>query len=335
MTKTISQNSGKVSSVQRSLRNQVKKAEHSAVMGAVGGRSERDLMEYYLEHFTQFDTLTGLPNRRQFHDLLSRALERTRRRNEMLGVMLLNVDAFKAINFKCGYLNGDQVLKELAFRMQALTRKSDTLARLGGDEFAVILEDLAGAEEAAVPAKRALAELCRPLLVAGGAIPLSVTIGIALSPRDAADPDGLLRTADMAMSDAKEHAPGSYRFYSQELDSRTRRDESRRAEIERKLMRLTPREQEVLKILIEGKANKMIAYVLGTSARTVENHRASIMRKMEADSLAQLVRMVIDHRMVAAATAAPAALCTRGFTEPGAPPLYSVALADSLPERHA
>ncbi len=74
------------------------------------------------------------------------------------------------------------------------------------------------------------------------------------------------------------------------------RDELRRAEIEQKLARLTPREREVLDMLVAGKANKMIAYLLGTSPRTIEHHRATIMDKMQADSLPDLVRMVLDLR---------------------------------------
>jgi diguanylate cyclase (GGDEF)-like protein len=213
----------------------------------------------------------------------------------MVGIMLLNVDSFKAVNARHGHLNGDLVLKEVAERFKQCTRKSDTLARLGGDEFAVILEDLTEKPDAIVPAQRALEALSKPMAISGKEIQISATIGIALCPLDVADLDGLLRTADAAMCDAKDHARNTYRFYSPELEFKTQRDELRRAEIEKNLARLTPREREVLDILIAGKANKMIAYLLGTSTRTIENHRASIMTKMQADSLPELVRMVLDH----------------------------------------
>jgi diguanylate cyclase (GGDEF)-like protein len=226
---------------------------------------------------------------------LNGAIARAARHRQMTGIMLLNVDSFKAINTVHGHRNGDLVLKQVAARLKQSTRKSDSLARLGGDEFAVILEDLTDRPGAAVPAKRALEALSPPMQIDGTKILITATIGIALYPLDVADVDGLLRTADAALCDAKDHARNTYRFYSPELKLKTQRDELRHAEIEKKLARLTPREREVLDILIAGKANKMIAYLLGASIRTIENHRASIMDKMQADSLPELVRMALDH----------------------------------------
>jgi diguanylate cyclase (GGDEF)-like protein len=271
------------------------------------GELSREQLEYYLGHLAQYDVLTELPNRSQFHDRLSGALARAARHKQMAGIMLLNVDAFKAINIKHGHRGGDLVLKEVAARLKQCTRQSDTVARMGGDEFAVILEDLTGKEGAEVPAQRALDALSRPMLIDGKEVLITATIGIALYPLDVADLDGLLRTADAAMCDAKDHERNTYRFYSAELDFKTQRDELRRAEIEKKLARLTPREREVLDILIAGKANKMIAYLLGASTRTIENHRASIMDKMQADSLPELVRMVLDHRGLSTVNAGPPA----------------------------
>ena len=262
---------------------------------------ERKQLEIYLGQLAQYDVLTDLPNRRQFCDRLSGAIARASRHLQMCGVMLLNVDAFKAVNIKHGHDAGDSVLQEVAARLKHCTRLSDTLARLGGDEFAVILEDLVEQQGATVPAVRALEALSQPMMIDGREIRITVTIGIALCPRDVSDVDGLLRTADAAMCDAKDHARNSYRFYTPELEFKTQRDKLRRAEIDKSLTRLTPREREVLDALLAGKANKMIGYLLGASTRTIENHRASIMTKMQANSLPELVRMVLDHRAVPAA----------------------------------
>jgi DNA-binding NarL/FixJ family response regulator len=125
---------------------------------------------------------------------------------------------------------------------------------------------------------------------------LTVSIGITIFPLDGRDLDTLLRNADVAMHYAKERGRNNYQFYSPELDAHTRRDELRRAETERRLASLTPREREVLDLLISGKASKMIAYLLGTSSRTIDIHRARVMEKMGADSLPELVRMVLEHR---------------------------------------
>jgi diguanylate cyclase (GGDEF)-like protein len=271
----------------------------------VGETFNREQLEYYLAHLAQYDTLTELPNRSQFHDRLSGALARAARQKQIVGVILLNLDSFKAVNVKHGYAKGDIVLKQVAERLKHCTRKSDTLARLGGDEFAVILEGLIAKEGAVVPAQRVLDALSQPMSIDGKQVVITATVGIALYPLDASDLDPLLHAADTAMCDAKDHQRNSYRFYSAELEFKTQRDELRREQIETRLASLTPREREVLDILIAGKANKMIAYLLGASTRTIENHRARIMDKMQASSLPELVHMVLDHRGLPPAVPAP------------------------------
>jgi diguanylate cyclase (GGDEF)-like protein len=261
----------------------------------------REKLGYYLGQIAHWDVLTDLPNRTQFHDRLSGALARAERQRSLAGIILVNVDFFKAININHGYAIGDRVLQNVAKCLKECARKSDTVARLGSDEFAVILEGLNAREGASLPAQRILEVLNAPMLFEGTKVVLSATIGIAVFPGDSKEPDGLLRAADAAMCDAKDHARNTYRFYSSQLDFKSERETIRHAEIERKLTSLTPREREVLEVLISGKANKMIAYLLGTSTRTIESHRARIMHKMQVASLAELIRMVLDHRPVATA----------------------------------
>jgi diguanylate cyclase (GGDEF)-like protein len=257
----------------------------------IGSKPElRDL----LGELAQVDFLTELPTRGQLLDRLTGAMARATRNATLLGVMLLNVDRFKAVNRTYGYRIADLVLKEMAERLAYSTRKSDTIGRFGGDEFAVILEGLQERQGAAIAADRALSVVSSQAFVVDGIeIHATATIGIGFYPTEAQDVDTLLRQADVAMCYAKEHAPNTCQLYSPELDFRSRHDQQRRAHIERKLASLTPREREVLGILVEGKANKLIAYLLGASTRTIENHRAKIMAKMEADSLPDLVRMVL------------------------------------------
>ena len=265
-----------------------------AVQLLVRDITERRRLESRLSYLAQYDLLTDLPNRSQFRDRLGGAVARAIRNKQLVGVMFIGLDRFKAVNAKLGQKAGDLVLKLMAERLGHSVRKSDTLARLGGDEFSVILEGLAEKEGADVVAQRELESLSRPLLLDGQEVRLTASIGIAVFPPDADDLDALLRNADVAMYYAKEHGRNNYQFYSPGLDARTSRDERRRTEVEQKLARLTPREHEVLDMLVAGKANKMVAYLLGTSTRTIENHRARIMDKMQADSLPELVRMRLD-----------------------------------------
>jgi diguanylate cyclase (GGDEF)-like protein len=261
-----------------------------------------------LGELAQVDLLTELPSRGQFLDRLTGAMARATRNEKLLGVMLLNVDRFKAVNRAHGHRVADFVLKEMAARLKRSTRLSDTIGRLGGDEFAVILEGLEERQGAAIAADRALKVVSGEAFVVDGIeIRVTATIGIGFYPTDADDIDTLLRQADAAMCYAKEHSPNTCQLYSPELDFRSRHDELRRAHIEQKLASLTPREREVMGILVEGKANKLIAYLLGASTRTIENHRAKIMAKMQAESLPDLVRMVLSADAASSTPGAPVA----------------------------
>jgi diguanylate cyclase (GGDEF)-like protein len=259
--------------------------------GTDGKRNLQDL----LGELAQVDFLTELPTRSQFLDRLIGAMARATRNSTLLGVMVINLDRFKVVNRTHGYRVADLVLKEMAGRLKRSTRGSDTIARFGGDEFAVMLEGLQDRQGAAIAATRALSVVSSEGFAVDGAdIRVTATIGVGFYPAEAEDVDTLLRHADVAMCHAKEHVPGTCQLYSPELDLRSRHDELRLVNIERKLASLTPREREVLGILVEGKANKLVAYLLGASIRTIENHRASIMAKMEAESLPDLVRMVLS-----------------------------------------
>jgi diguanylate cyclase (GGDEF)-like protein len=269
----------------------------------------RKQLEYWLGHFSQFDLLTNLPSRTQFVDRLTGALARALRDERIVGVMLLNLDRFKALNVEHGHRNADVVLRTMGARLKQCTRASDSIARLGGDEFSVILEGLVERQAAAIAANRVLNALRQPIAFATTEVVVSATGGVAFYPLDANNIDTLLHHADIALSRAKDRHRGTCQFYSPDLALHSQRDELRQSAARQRLDRLTPREREVLDILVAGNANKMIAYMLGTSSRTIDIHRAKIMKKMEAQSLPELVRMVIE---VQGAAGSPAAspICT-------------------------
>ena len=239
------------------------------------------------------DLLTDLPNRRQFRQHLQAAVDRAIRNRHQLWLLYVDLDRFSAINQQHGHAVGDRVLGEAATRLQACVRRTDLIASAGGDEFLIALEGTTDREGAGVVAGRALQSLAEPFRVDQAQVRTSACIGLCAAPTDGSHPDVLLRNVDVALWQAKSSGRNRLEFYSTQMDDQQRRSALAREDTERKLASLTPREQEVLQRLVAGEANKMIAYMLGASMRTIEHHRARIMAKMDAGSLPELVRMVL------------------------------------------
>ena len=167
--------------------------------------TERKQVEAIREHEATHDPLTGLLNRRGMFDLLSQAIARVKRTRASLALLFIDLDGFKQINDTHGHEAGDAVLREVAARLQASIRQTDTAARLGGDEFTVILENIKhGISDANMLAQKILETLQHPIQLDSVTATISASIGISMHhPDDERSADQLVNAADSAMYTAK------------------------------------------------------------------------------------------------------------------------------------
>ncbi len=174
---------------------------------------ERKRTEERLTYLAQYDHLTGLVNRTLFRDRLLLALARSKRKQQPLGLMLLDLDRFKAVNDTCGHDAGDQLLKAVADRFRSCVREVDTVARMGGDEFAMILEGVSGQQDIVTVAQRIIQAIREPFLIDGQPQSVGVSIGITVYPLDDQSVDELLKHADAAMYRAKQRGGNTFQFH--------------------------------------------------------------------------------------------------------------------------
>lgn len=172
------------------------------------------------EYLSNHDALTGLPNRRFFASRLEHALDLARRNHTELAVLFMDVDQFKLVNDTLGHDIGDELLAQIGARLQQCLRSSDTLARIGGDEFNVLLENVGEMAEVESVLTKCIAQFHEPFTCASHEINATVSIGIAIYPKDGADSISMLKHADLAVYKAKESGRDRYSFFSQDLAER-------------------------------------------------------------------------------------------------------------------
>jgi diguanylate cyclase (GGDEF)-like protein/PAS domain S-box-containing protein len=176
-----------------------------------------------LEHIAHFDALTNLPNRVLLADRMQQAMTQAQRRSEMVAVVYLDLDGFKAINDHRGHQTGDQVLITLAQRMKGALREGDTMARIGGDEFVAVLIDLQDTQASVPLLERLLAVAAEPVLVGDLTLQVSASLGVTFYPQiHEFDADQLLRQADQAMYQAKVAGKNRYHVFDAVQDSSLR-----------------------------------------------------------------------------------------------------------------
>ncbi len=181
--------------------------------------TERQRSDERIAHMARHDALTDLPNRVMLRERLVHELKRVKR-GECLAVLCLDLDQFKGVNDALGHPIGDELLKLVAERLRGCTREPDTVARLGGDEFAIIMTQMQQPMDAASLSKRIRESVIKPYQIEGHQIVTDISIGISVAPFDAAEPDPLLRNADMALYGAKADGRGTYRFFEPEMNTR-------------------------------------------------------------------------------------------------------------------
>jgi len=165
------------------------------------------------------DALTDLPNRLLFRERLAETLAGVGRGSK-LAVLFLDLDRFKGVNDTLGHPIGDELLKMVAARLRHSVRETDTVARVGGDEFAIIQSGIEEPLDTAILARRIGEAVRAPYDIAGHAVVVDTSIGIAIAPNDGTEPDGLLKAADMALYGAKAEGRGTYRFFEAAMDLR-------------------------------------------------------------------------------------------------------------------
>ncbi|MCH8213968.1 MAG: diguanylate cyclase, partial [Proteobacteria bacterium] len=186
-------------------------------VGAIGTDiTESKKAEERIRHLATHDVLTDLPNRALGMDRLSQALALARRNVTMAALVFVDLDGFKEINDTHGHEAGDRVLKEVAGRLSASVRETDTVARFGGDEFLLVLTAMTDKASVTAVVKKVLKSVSRSFAVDGRVTPLGASIGIALYPGDGETPEELLRRADRAMYAAKAAGKNTYRFAKHE-----------------------------------------------------------------------------------------------------------------------
>jgi diguanylate cyclase (GGDEF)-like protein len=182
---------------------------------------ERERAEERIKYLATHDSLTDLPNRAMFGQLLNFSIMTARRYRRHFAVLLIDLDRFKIINDSLGHAAGDTLLVEMASRLRSGVRASDVVARLGGDEFVILLNEITESHQVMIVARHLLSALGKPLELSGHECRVTASIGIAMFPEDGADEQTLTKHADIAMYLAKEEGKNDARFFSNEIKAQS------------------------------------------------------------------------------------------------------------------
>ncbi|MBI2381864.1 MAG: EAL domain-containing protein [Gammaproteobacteria bacterium] len=229
-------------------------------MASLRDSEARADIERRLDYQTNFDTLTGLPNRNLLHDRLHQAMLATNRSGRISALLRLNLDRFKYINDSLGPGAGDRMLREVGLRLTSRLREDDTVAHLSADEFAIVLHELGKEDDVASLARELQASLSRPYALADCELAITASMGICLYPRDGPDIDSLLKNSDIALQHARALGGDTIRYYAPEMNERL----SARLAMEAGLRRALERGE--LRVYYQPKVNLQSGRICGAEA---------------------------------------------------------------------
>lgn len=213
-----------------------------------------------LDLLAHYDFLTELPNRKYFHDHLKKAIAQAQGANRSLGLLFLDLDRFKAVNDSLGHAAGDALLKVVASRIRESVREQDVVARLSGDEFVVLIEDLQQTEIAANLASKIAARMTEGVILYGQETFISVSVGVALYPKDGNTLEELLKNADAAMYQVKGRGRNGVQFFH----TRMNENNLARSQLERQLRHALERNEMTIHYQPKVQASTMA--IIGAEA---------------------------------------------------------------------
>lgn len=193
--------------------------QHVGFLKIMRDITEKKLAENKIHELANFDSLTGLANRFYFDLQLNEMIAMTQRTGQLLILHALDLDHFKDVNDTLGHHAGDLLLKQVAERLQSVVRDTDLVARIGGDEFVVLQPNMPSPQAGGDLANKILQVLSTTFVIEGHELQIGCTIGIAICPNDADDPEQLIMRADRALYRAKDDKRGGFQYFTAALDA--------------------------------------------------------------------------------------------------------------------
>lgn len=190
-------------------------SHYIGIFSDVSTEGESDERLYHLAHY---DSLCDLPNRMLFYDRLRQSLSRSKRNEQKIAVMFMDLDGFKKVNDEYGHVVGDELLQQVSKRVVTTLRESDTIARIGGDEFTMIITDIENTDSLDTIANKILSTIQETYTMHGHAFSVSASIGISLFPDNSEDINTLVKQADIAMYKAKKEGKNRFKYFDASME---------------------------------------------------------------------------------------------------------------------